>query len=101
MIDYVYAMCQGEFPEKRLYACSFEFGTEARKTLGIVHCPPAMVHENHLFWHGAAREPIKTRLKADFEELFNPCAPEWRAKAVADADQAFTGILSAEGFIRR
>jgi hypothetical protein len=99
MIDYVYAMCQQEFPEKRLYACSFEFGTEPRQTLGLVHCPPAMVHENHLFWHGATRNPLKTRIQHDFEELFNPRAPDWRAKALADADQAFTGILTAEGFI--
>jgi predicted deacylase len=99
MIDYVYALCQHEFPQKRLYACSFEFGTEGKDALGLVHCPPAMVHENHLFWHGATRDPLKTRIQHDFEELFNPSALAWRAKALADADQAFTGILTAEGFI--
>ncbi len=99
MIDFVYAMCQSEFPEKRLYACSFEFGTEARKTLGVVHCPPAMVHENHLYWHGTPHAQIATRIKNDFEELFNPHAPDWQVKALTDADQAFAGILTIEGFI--
>jgi len=99
MIDYVYALCQQEFPEKRLYACSFEFGTLGKEALGLVHCPPAMVHENHLFWHGTRRDHISTCIKNDFEELFNPSAADWRAKAVVDADQAFPGILRAEGYI--
>jgi hypothetical protein len=98
MIDYVYALCQHEFPEKRLYACSFEFGTVGVEALGLVHCPPAMVHENHLFWHGTTRNPIRIRIKNDFEELFNPSAIDWRTKAIADADQAFEGILRAEGY---
>jgi hypothetical protein len=31
--------------------------------------------------------------------LFNPAASDWRIKAVADADRAFSGILKAESYI--
>ena len=59
-----------------------------------------MVFENRLYWQGTTSEKIATRVKHDFEELFNPAASDWRAKAVTDADRAFTGILKAECFIK-
>jgi hypothetical protein len=99
MIDYVYTLRQHEFPEKRLYATSFEFGTLGDELFGLVHSPRAMIHENRLYLHSAANDQISKRVKHGFEELFNPCEDDWRAKAVADADQAFDGILRAEGFL--
>ena len=99
MIDYVYALWQNEFPEKRLYATSFEFGTLGDDLSGMVNSPRAMVNENRLFWFGAVDEQIEERVKRDFEELFNPSAEDWRAKAVADSDQAFEGILGAYGYL--
>lgn len=99
MIDYVYTLRQHEFPEKRLYATSFEFGTLGDELFGLVHCPRAMIHENRLYWHRSANDQISKRVKHGFEELFNPNDDDWRAKAVADADQAFDGILKVEGFL--
>ena len=49
--------------------------------------------------HGALTEQISMQVKQGFEGLFNPSATDWKEKAVADADQAFDGIFSAEGFI--
>jgi hypothetical protein len=99
MIDYVYALRKHKFPGKKLYATSFEFGTLGDSLRGQIGSPRAMVFENRLHWQGAANEKLARRVKYDFEELFNPAASEWRAKAVADADQAFTGILKAEGYL--
>ena len=99
MIDYVYTLQQHEFPGKRLYATSFEFGTLGDELFGLVHSPRAMIHENRLYWHRAANDQISKRVKHGFEELFNPSDDDWRAKAVDDADQAFDGILKAEGFL--
>jgi len=98
MIDYVYALWQHEFPEKRLYATSFEFGTLGDKLRGKVGTPRVMALENQLYWHGAANDRQVTRIRHDFEELFNPAAEAWRKKALADADRAFKGILRAEGY---
>jgi hypothetical protein len=100
MIDYVYALRQYDFPEKKLYATSFEFGTLGNGLRGQVGSPRAMVLENQLHWRGAANGRSAEQIKHDFEELFNPADVDWRAKAVADAQQAFEGILLAEKFIQ-
>jgi hypothetical protein len=99
MIDYVYALRKHEFPEKKLYATSFEFGTLGDDLRGQVGSSRAMVFENRLHWQGAASERLARQVRHDFEELFNPAANNWRIKAVADANQAFTGILKAECFL--
>ena len=99
MIDYIYALQQNEFPQKKLYATSFEFGTLGDKLYGLFHGPRVMIHENRAYWHGTGNEKIHAQAKHGFEELFNPTAKDWREKAVADADQAFTGILKAQGYI--
>jgi hypothetical protein len=100
MIDYVYEMWLHEFPEKKLYATAFEFGTYGDGFRGKYDTPRAMSFENRLYWQGTDNEKLVAKIKRDFEELFNPSAPEWKAKAVQDADQAFEGILGAEGYIR-
>jgi hypothetical protein len=99
MIDYIYALQQNEFPQTKLYATSFEFGTYGNTLHGLIHSPRVMIHENRAYWHGAASDETLARAKHGFEELFNPAARDWREKAVADADRAFTGILKAEGFV--
>jgi hypothetical protein len=99
MIDFVYAMREHEFPHKKLYATSFEFGTLGDDLRGQIGSPRAMVFENRLYWQGATNEKLAAQVKRDFEELFNPAANDWRLKAVADADRAFAGILKAECFM--
>jgi len=99
MIDYIYALQQHEFPGKRLYSTSFEFGTLGDFLYGLLNSPRVKIHENRAYWHGTKNERILARAKYGFEELFHPEAEDWRIKAVADADQAFTGILKAEGYI--
>jgi len=100
MIDFVYEMWQHEFSENKLFATAFEFGTYGDGFKGKVGMPRAMAFENRLYWQGTDNRNLAERVKYDFEELFNPFAPDWKEKAVRDADQAFEGILGAEGFIK-
>lgn len=99
MIDYIYALQQRDFLTKKLYATSFEFGTLGNTLYGLFQSPRVMIHENRAFWHGAANERVRAEAKRGFEELFNPSANDWKKKAVQDAEQAFDGILKAEGYI--
>ncbi len=98
MVDYEYALWQSEFPHKRFFATAFEFGTLGNTMYGLFQSPRVMIHENRAYWHGAKNEKVLTQAKRGFEELFNPSAQDWKQKAVADAERAFNGILSAEGF---
>ena len=99
MIDYVYALVQKEFPHKRFYATSFEFGTYGLSTGALIKTLRSMIFENQVHWHGASNSGLQNRIQQDFQELFFPEEEKWRTKAIADADQAFNGILKAERFI--
>ena len=99
MIDYIYTLRDQTFPDKRLYATSFEFGTFGESMMDRLRTLRALVFENQLYWHGGIDARTRARVKSEFEELFYPNEARWRAKAVADADQAFLGILRAEGYI--
>ena len=99
MIDYIYGLQQRDFPTKKLYSTSFEFGTLGDTLYGLFQSPRVMIHENRAFWHGASNDQVRAEAKRGFEELFNPSAADWKEKAVRDAEQAFEGILKAEGFV--
>jgi predicted deacylase len=99
MIDYIYGLQQRDYPTKKIYATSFEFGTLGDTLYGLFQSPRVMIHENRAYWHGAVNEKVHAEAKRGFEELFNPSATDWKEKAVKDAKQAFEGILMAEGFV--
>lgn len=99
MVDYEYALWRNEFPEKQFFATAFEFGTLGDTMYGLFQSPRVMIHENRAYWHGAENGSLLARAKRGFEELFNPSANDWKEKAVQDAEQAFTEILRAEGYI--
>ncbi|GAB4496970.1 MAG: hypothetical protein OHK003_03960 [Anaerolineales bacterium] len=99
MIDYIYGLQQRDYPTKKLYATSFEFGTLGDTLYGLFQSPRVMIHENRAYWYGAVNQKVHAEAKRGFEELFNPSAADWKEKAVKDAEQAFEGILKAEGYI--
>jgi hypothetical protein len=99
MVDYEYLLWKNEFPNKRFFATAYEFGTLGNTMYGLFQSPRVMVHENRAYWHGTKNEKLFAKAKHGFEELFYPEAKDWREKAVADGDQAFRGILKAEGYI--
>lgn len=98
MIDWEYQMVQNQHPDRRLYATSFEFGTVGETLGAVVQSLKTMALENQSYWHGAP-EPVRHQVAQDFEALFFPRSPQWQAKAIGDARQAFEGILRAEGFL--
>lgn len=98
LIDWVYLLRDNEFPNTRLYATTFEFGTYGDSLWQSIRGLRTMIFENRLYWYGAGNE-IEKQIKYDLRELFEPEAEDWRIKAMADADQALKGILGGEGFI--
>ncbi len=98
MIDFVYAMQMNEFPDNHLYSNSFEFGCFGSSISSIIRTFLVMTLENQAFCFGTASSIIQDRIENIFREAFYPSSTKWREKAVADADCAFKGILSAEGY---
>ena len=96
MIDYIYTLRDQDYPDKKLYATSFEFGTYGESNAARARMFATMILENQLYHYGAANPGIRRRVGLDFQELFYPKEPKWCLKALKDADQAFSGILSAE-----
>ncbi len=101
MIDYVYLLQRDAFPERRLFSTTLEFGTLGDTLFNHYRDLRTMVFENQVHWHGAASAALQRQVAADFEAMFFPHAPRWQAKAVADARQAYEGILRTEGYWAR
>jgi hypothetical protein len=101
MLDYLYELRQNEFPEKRLYANSFEFGCYGSSIGSIIKFMLALALENQVYHFGTGNPQIRARVERFFLEAFNPQSEKWREKALADADLAFEGILQAEGYLER
>ena len=94
MVDFAYQLAATAYPEKEFWGAAFEFGTLGRSLWAGLRSLLALVLENQLHWHGgatAARPAVARR----FQALFYPREARWQAKALGDAGQAFTGILSA------
>jgi len=98
MIDFVYHLARTEFPQKRLYATCFEFGTLGDSLLAGVQSLKRMIEENRAHHWGVPPNRVDA-VKAAFRELFYPSEEAWRQKALADCRQALTGVLRAQGFI--
>jgi predicted deacylase len=98
MIEYLYTMMKEKFPGKHFYAATCEFGSFGDSTLAVIRSLYTSVFENRLFQHGGSK-PAKSWMAREYTELFAPTAPDWFAKAQADARQAFEGLLKAEGYI--
>jgi hypothetical protein len=99
MIDYVYTLWTNEFPDKRLYSNSFEFGCYGSSVVSLIRTMLTMTFENQAYWFGTGNLETQARVEKEFLEAFYPQAEDWQVKAIADADQAFEGILKAEGYI--
>jgi predicted deacylase len=97
MIDYVYALRQRAFPDRRLFSTTCEFGTTGDTLWNHLRDLRTVVFENRLVAHGAAGPEVERLVRRDFEALFAPTDQPWRAKAVADMRQAFDGIARTEG----
>ncbi len=97
MIDWVYNAVAQEAPQSRVYSTTFEFGTLGDDTLALLRSLRALVFENRAFWYGAS-EAARQKIATEFTALFYPQDPAWQRQAVAQARQAFEGVLRAFGF---
>ena len=100
MVDWVYTLVRNEFPGKRLYSTSFEFGTYGDSMLAALHSLRTMILENQLHWF-AASAGVQARIQHDFQELFLPREERWREAALANARRALEGIFRAQDFLAR
>jgi hypothetical protein len=100
MIDFVYSVVKEEQPAKRLYATTFEFGTFGDSFMASLRSLREMIFENQAYQYGASPS-AQAWIRREFVEMYNPAELAWRNKAAADARQAFSGILSAEGLLAR
>lgn len=99
MIDFVYQLARHEFPNKKLYSTSFEYGTIGNSYWNTINSLKIKVMENRAHWFGTNAK-TRHQIAFDFDELYTPREARWRTKAMADAAQAFDGILRAEEFIK-
>jgi hypothetical protein len=95
MAEYYYKVRNRDFPDRRLFACGFEFGTFGSSLPARIRSLKAMVFENQLHWHGAKDNKTAERIRHEFRELYFPAETRWREKALADGRQAFEGIFRA------
>ena len=100
MGEYYYTLRDKNFPEKKLFACGFEFGTFGDSLMARIRSLRAMIFENQVHWHGAVNESAGEKIRREFQELYFPTEIKWREKAGQDARQAFEGILRAYAMIK-
>lgn len=99
MIDFLYTLIQNEFPEKKYYGTSFEFGTYGDAALARLRALATMVFENQCHHFGSDDGGLRQSILDDFLELYYPSAADWRMKALVDTRQGFAGILKAYHYI--
>jgi hypothetical protein len=95
MSDYFYILRDTEFPDKKLFASGFEFGTFGDSLFALIRSLRITILENQLRQFGAKNETIAHAVREEYGELFFPAEERWREKALADGRQALEGILRA------
>lgn len=100
MIDYIYRLRDRDFPERRLYATCFEFGTLGDSFAAQIDSLRRMIAENRAYWHGTRREKIDASIRRSFRSMFQPESKRWKKNALEMAHRALEGILQAEGYLR-
>ncbi len=93
MTDYWYQLREARFPGRLVYAASFEFGTFGDSLAAQIRSLRASVLQNQLEVCGASNRAAAERPRREYEEQYYPTDPAWRDMALADARQAFQGIL--------
>lgn len=99
MVDYAYRLREEMANIDRFYACSFEFGTYGDSVVAGLCSLSTMVFEMQARRFGAVNESSRAWIEEQFNALYDVRDAQWVEKAIKDACQAFSGILTAEGFI--
>jgi hypothetical protein len=100
MSEYLHQMMKEKYPDKKLYAGAFEFGTYGDSLWQAIRSLRITVVEHAFRWFGGS-DSMNDWVQKEYDELFLPSEKNWWQKAQADAREAFDGILSTEGFFRK
>jgi hypothetical protein len=95
MAEYVYRLRDAEFPDRKVFAGGFEFGTYGDSLPALIRSLQTTILENQLRHYGAESRQAEEQVQAEYQELFFPGESRWRDKALADGRQAFEGLLRA------
>lgn len=99
MSAYAYHLQREKYSEKQVLSTAFEFGTFGETLLTSIRSLRAEILESQLINHGAKTATIAEYIRKEFQEQSFPAEERWREKALADARQAFRGILKAHDLI--
>jgi hypothetical protein len=94
MIDYIYRLQQTTFPDRHLFATTFEFGTLGDSLYGQFKSLQATIEETD---HYVTKRGSRTSIRRLFQKLYAPSDEKWQTKAVENAKQAFQGVIN--GFL--
>ncbi|MBA4419814.1 MAG: hypothetical protein C0391_01570 [Anaerolinea sp.] len=98
MIGYLHQLKSGLPHIKRFYASTFEFGTYGDSLLDGIRSLAVMVFEMQARCFGVKSVDSGRWIERKFDDLYDIRDEKWVNKALADARQAFEGILKAEGY---
>ena len=99
MVDWVYRFKETDYPNVKHFGTAFEFGTYGEGILKEIKSLRTMIFENQASQHGSTSEKLESKMRKEILEMYFPQSIKWREKVIFDCRQAFSGVLSAEGFL--
>ncbi|HDD61888.1 MAG TPA: DUF2817 domain-containing protein [Chloroflexi bacterium] len=98
MVDWVYRLKEVDYPKVKHFGMAFEFGTYGEGILKEIKSLRTMIYENQTAQHGSSSAKLDAYMRKEFLEMYFPYSSRWREKAILDCRQAYSGVLSAEGY---
>ncbi|MCK5795069.1 MAG: DUF2817 domain-containing protein [Anaerolineales bacterium] len=99
LVDWVYRLKEVDYPKVKHFGMAFEFGTYGEGILKEIKSLRTMIYENQTAQYGSSSAKLDAYMRKEFLEMYFPYSSRWREKAILDCRQAFSGVLSAEGYI--
>lgn len=100
LVGYCYQTAKQLAPRGVWNGVALEIGTHGLSTSQQISDLYTVVLENQLRHHLARDKHLAPRIRLAFRELFNPSAPEWRARALRAGRHAAENLLLGRGFLR-
>jgi predicted deacylase len=100
LVGYCYKTAKELAPRGVWNGVALEIGTHGLATSQQISDLYTVVLENQLRHHLARDKHLAPRVRLAFRELFNPSAPEWRARALRAGRHALENLLVGRGFLR-
>ena len=85
---------------REVVTTALEFGTLGYGTAAQLRSLRALMLENQMFHHGAASDAVAAWVRREFQALFAPEDPAWRARALEQARRALQALLRWAGYDR-